>query len=548
MRTLIIITVLLALFFGIFLGSRPLSVPDEGRYVEIPREMVATGDWLTPRLNGVKYFEKPPLFYWFEAVLIKLFGLSEWSVRLGPAFFALLGCLAVWYAGTQLFGSAAGILSAAVLATSTLYYALSRLITLDMPVTVLLTVALLSFLLGTRERAGTGRRMYFYGFYAFSALAVLTKGLIGMVFPAMIIGCWFVVTGEWQVLRIMYLPSGLALFLAIAAPWHILVQQANPEFSRFYFVREHFLRYLTKVHHHYKPFWFFLPILAGGLFPWSAFLLQAARHGMPSSWAARRERSETIFLLLWAVLIFLFFSASSSKLIPYLLPVLPPLALLIGRYLALSLENKGLRGMRLGFNLLLVLTSLIAAVLIAAPRRMPLIQELGLSLRFYAAALFLIAGAVTAWASWKRQRIPRALQAVAAGTAAFFFLAGTLVGPLDHHSIKPIALQLKKTILLPGDGIAAYHTYYQDLPVYLERTVSVVEWKGEMQFGTTVQDTSAWMLDESSFWRRWEGPGTMYLVTSRRNYDTLLRDSGRPYRIVIDTPENVVLANRKASP
>ena len=157
LRDLVLLGVLTALFFGCFLGSRPLSVPDEGRYVEIPREMVGTGDYLTPRLNGVKYFEKPPLFYWFEAGMIKLFGLSEWSVRLGPALFALFGCLAVYYAGTRMFGRLAGLMSACILATSVLYYALSRLITLDMPVSVLLTASLLSFLLGTREPAGAAR-------------------------------------------------------------------------------------------------------------------------------------------------------------------------------------------------------------------------------------------------------------------------------------------------------------------------------------------------------------------------------------------------------
>lgn len=535
---------LLVLFFSLFLGSRPLSVPDEGRYVEIPREMAVTGDWLTPRLNGVKYFEKPPLVYWIEAALIKLFGLSEWSVRLGPALFALLGCLLVWYAGTRLFGPLAGILSAFVLATSTLYYALSRLITLDMPVTVWLSAALLSFLLATRERPGTRRRMLMYGLYAFGACAVLTKGLIGIVFPAMIIGSWLLVTGQWQVLRSMYLPTGLALFLAIAAPWHALVQEANPEFFRFYFIREHFQRYLTNVHHHYKPFWYFVPLLIGGMLPWSAFLVQAVRHGLPGSWQERGSRKETLFLLLWAALIFLFFSASSSKLIPYLLPMLPPLALLIGNYLSTVVSGETKRGTRTGFNLLLFLGSLAAAALIAIPRRMPgALTQMQLT-ALYAAALSILAGAVLSWMFWKRGAAFRALQTAAIGTALFLLLAGSLFGPLDHRSIKPIALQLRK-FLLPHDQIATYHTYYQDLPVYLERTVSVVGWKGELEFGTLVEDTSAWMMQESAFWERWNGPGTVYLMTTRANYDTLLLSGERSYLTVIDTPENVVLVNRR---
>ncbi len=164
MRDLITLTVLICLLFTFMLGNRPLSVPDEGRYVEIPREMVASGNYLTPRLNGVKYFEKPVLFYWLEAFSIKLFGLNEFTLRLWPALFALFGCLAVAVAGARLFGRRTGLLSAVVLATSLLYYGLSRAIILDMPVSILLTLALLSFLMGTHEVAGSEAPALLMGF------------------------------------------------------------------------------------------------------------------------------------------------------------------------------------------------------------------------------------------------------------------------------------------------------------------------------------------------------------------------------------------------
>ena len=114
-----------------------------------------------------------------------------------------------------------------------------------------------------------------------AALAVLTKGLIGIFIPGMVIGAWILLLGEWRMLKTLYLPSGLALFLLIAAPWHILVGRANPEFFHFYFIHEHFERYLTKVHGRYQPFWYFIPIVLLGLFPWSAFLVQAIKHNLP---------------------------------------------------------------------------------------------------------------------------------------------------------------------------------------------------------------------------------------------------------------------------
>ncbi len=183
MRDLMILTVLICLFFTFMLGNRALTVPDEGRYVEISREMVATGNYLTPRLNSVKYFEKPVFFYWLEALSINLFGLNEFTLRLWPALFALFGCLAVAVAGARLFGRLTGLLGATVLATSLLYYGFSRAIILDMPVSILLTLALLSFLMGTHEAPGLKRRLYLWVFYAFAALAVLTKGLIGIFIP-----------------------------------------------------------------------------------------------------------------------------------------------------------------------------------------------------------------------------------------------------------------------------------------------------------------------------------------------------------------------------
>ena len=157
-RDVLLLAVLLAVFFGFELGGRALWHPDEGRYSEIPRAMVASGDYVTPRLNGVKYFEKPALFYWMQAGSIKLFGVNEWALRLWPALLALAGCLAVYGAGRKLFGRRAGLIAAIVLATSPLYYLLARIITLDMAVSVLLTGALLSFLLGVANHPGARAR------------------------------------------------------------------------------------------------------------------------------------------------------------------------------------------------------------------------------------------------------------------------------------------------------------------------------------------------------------------------------------------------------
>jgi len=544
LRDIVVLTVVISLFFALFLGSRPLSVPDEGRYVEIPREMVVTGDWVTPRLNGVKYFEKPPLFYWFEAGLIKLFGLSEWSVRLGPALFALFGCLAVYYAGTRMFGCLTGLLSAGVLATSILYYALSRLITLDMPVSVLLTSSLLSFLLGTREHAGPTRRLFFWSFYAFAALATMTKGLIGIVIPGMILFAWMLIMNEWRILRSMHLLSGALIFLAIAAPWHILVQRANPEFFQFYFIHEHFERYLTKVHGRFKPFWYFIPILLGGLLPWTAFLAQAVKHGIPRAWIDRSKHSETLFLLLWTVLIFLFFSRSDSKLIPYILPIFPPVALLIGKYLAGVWEGLHRYGFRIGASFLMVLYGLFAIALIIAPHYWPEIDMHELRPHLYALAAIQLVCCLAVWTLRRNLGSRYAIGVLAVGTVLFLVVSNTFMPYLDTRSAKELAETLRP-LMKPATEVISYRTYYQDLPVYLERTITVADWKGELEFGSRQEDVSRWMIDEAECWKRWTGPDTVFLVTSKTNYDTLLKNSGRSFFIVEDSRRDIVLTNER---
>ena len=542
---LLVLCILIGMFFAFMLGNRALSVPDEGRYVEIPREMVITGDYITPRLNGVKYFEKPVLFYWLESFSIKLFGLREYTLRLWPALFSLFGCLVVYVAGRRLYGRRSGLIAAAVLATSMLYYGLSRAIILDMPVSVLLTAALLSFLLGMHEVPGPRRRLFLWSFYAFSALAVLTKGLIGMLIPGMVIGAWIMILGEWRVLKTMYLPTGLALFLLIAAPWHIMVARANPEFFHFYFIQEHFLRYLTTMHSRYQPPWFFIPIILLGLFPWSVFLVQAIKHNLPSTWRERHEHRDSLFLILWAGLVFLFFSASGSKLVPYILPVFPPLALLIGRYLSDAWDSRDFPGVPAGYALLLTAQVILGGAMIALPFfwRTPDVQALG----WYpvvAGCTLLMGAALTA--ALARFRGFRFAFIAAAVFAALFLMEANAAAPrIDTKSIKTLAVTLKP-LLKPGDEVASYLTYYQDLPVYLEHRIIAVDWKGELDFGTEIEDTTAWMMDSDAFWKRWKGPETIYMLMEVKIYEALLSSNPRVklYPIAWDK-KNIVLSNRE---
>jgi 4-amino-4-deoxy-L-arabinose transferase-like glycosyltransferase len=568
---LLILSLFLAALFGFKLGERALWSPVEGHYAEIAREMVVSGDYLTPSLAGMKFLEKPPLFYWLESVNIKLFGLNEWSLRLWPAMFGMIGCLAVYFAGSRLFERRVGLISSAVLATSALWYVMGHVINLDMAVSALITCALLSFLVGSVEQPGYKRRFAMWTFFVFSALATMTKGLIGIVIPAMVIGSWILILKDWGILRTMYLPSAVSLFLLIAAPWHVLISRENPDFLRSYLFDEHFQRYFTKPEGPFEQPWAYIPVLLLGLFPWAVFMLQGLRHSLRFPRQQRHQHKEVIFLVLWAGLIFLFFSASSYKSIPYILPMLPPLAILIARYIAAAWESPRISGVSAGSFILLVVLSLSVIAGLAGPQHylerysewpnmgVPRAEATVVSTRLeygdlsaltpyihaQSAILVLVGVSAIVLGFGNRRAFGWGFLSLTLTWALFLVVLNSSLPLMDQRrSVKALAAVLTSQIN-PADEVASYHAYYQDLPVYLQRPVAIVGWKGNLQFGVEVNERSGgWMTDDASFWKRWNSPVTVYMLTEQETYDKLRSESFFKSRVVARGLYDVLLSNK----
>lgn len=546
--------VLLAVIFGAILawrlGSAPLRNPDEGRYAEIPREMIATGDWVTPRLNGVPYFEKPPLVYWAVAACEEILGPSEWSLRLTPALFALGGILAAYCATRRIYGRGAGFWAAIVLGTSLLYLALGELLILDMAVSVLMSATLYCFILGVREPPGAARRWLFYGLYASAALATLTKGLMGFLVTGAVMLLWLAVFNQWRRLRPLHLPSGIVLFLAIAAPWHLLVSSRNPGWAHFYFVYEHWERFTSAGHGRYQPFWFFVPIVLVGLFPWTGFLWSSLRDALAGGWARRGENAEAWFFVTWAVFIFLFFSESQSKLIPYILPVFPPIAVLVGRWLAAVLPSPdAFSRMKGGLRVFGFLCGLLAAALCVAVLRPGVIQNASqaAALRPYAfiMAAVLCVGGIRALIP--RNSASRGHGAVIAMTATLVFLFGILAvaAPIiDLKGTKDIAL-LARAMVRPGDRVYHYHGFFHDFTYYSGRTVGLVDYRDELE--TQFLDPAelkARFIDDGQFRKEWAGPGRVFAVARIRDSEPLVDDPLLRFHIVASSPTHYLFSNQ----
>jgi 4-amino-4-deoxy-L-arabinose transferase-like glycosyltransferase len=521
------------------LGQRDLFNTDEGRYAEIAREMVASGDWLTPRLNGLKYFEKPPLQYWATAAAFEAFGQSEWSARLWTALTGFLGVLAAAFAAGRLFGAPVGRATGLILGGSLMWVFMGHASSLDMGVAFFLSFAVSAFALAQRDGAGPGgRRRWMLAGWAACALAVLSKGLIGIVLPAGAVALYVLWQRDWRLLARLELGAGLALFLAITAPWFIAVSLVNHEFARFFFIHEHFERFLTKGHGRFQPWWYFLPVLALGAVPWTlalpGALVAAARRRPLQSFQPQR------FMLAWCVLVFVFFSVSDSKLFPYILPIFPALAMLLGDWL-LRIAPRALAWLcataALGGAALAALMPLATARLSGD---LPPGMVAGFERWLVVAGVAVLAAGTLATLFARRGRRGTALAWLAIGG---FALTQLLLGA--YQSLAPVysSRQIVERIRPALD--AAKRVYYVQMfdhsfLFYAKRTAIMVGYKDELDTSLTWERRN-YLDTVEDFSRAWRRAAPAIALMPPAEYERLAQ-AGLPMRLLARDPKRVAVA------
>ncbi len=533
--------VLSLLFFTAFfqfLGHYPLIGTDEARYMEIPREMIERGDFITPTLNYVKYFEKPPLHYWCNVLAIKLFGETEFAGRFFGALWGVLGILFVYHLGRKLFGRREGVLAALILGTSIGIIVQARINITDTTLTICMTACLGCFLLAIQENEQHKGR-YYYLFYLFSALAVLAKGLIGIVLPGGVIFFFVLITRRWRLLREMRLISGIVLFLLVSAPWFIIVSMRNPEFARFFFIHEHFERFLTKVHGRYQPPWYFIPILIGVMLPWSFFIPTA----IARVWGERKQAGADIrlFLFLWAAVIFTFFSLSDSKLVPYILPVYPAVALLLGTTCSAAID-RGLSFLKIPAFILSAVTIIMGVGCIAYPHVVsdPKITAGG---GIIMGGLLLGLGVIALINAARNKTMP-----LFAGLAIMALLVGVFAPPTIYarmakdRASRELALLVKEKA--DKNALVAVFEYEQGLPFYSHRRVIVVGDRNELDFGSRQGDHSAWFIENDTFYRLWAGPTQIFTLINLRDLEAFEKTCKPPLILLGKSGRRALIANR----
>jgi len=547
-KDLLWLTAVFGLLCFFVLGRAALDPKDEGRYAEIPREMVLAHDYVTPRLDGIAYFEKPPLMYWLEIASTKVLASGEFAVRTPAAAMCLFGILLTYAASRRVFGRLVALLSTAVLGTAAYYSVFSHILSLDLAVAVLISSTLFCFLLAIREPPGPARRWFFYGLYVSSALATLTKGPIGFLLTGAVMFLWLLICGQWKRLFPLYLPTGIILFLLVAAPWHILAAQRNPSWAHFYFIHENWERFTTTEHARVGPWYYFIPEIFPGFFPWLGCLGPAFYSALRGGWSSRRQNADRWFCVIWAVAIFLFFSKSQSKLPGYVLPVCPALAVLIGQWIA-EVWNTPDAAFRArwsfwifsGFSVVLAIAAIVA-VTIPGKFKIDPAQALALRHSAWALAAVLIAGAIAVERSRRKKDAHSAFSSMALTGALMLGIAELAAPNLWKPGTKSLALIVRYDA--PAEArIFSYHEFFHDFLYYSHRLVDTVDYVGELEPENQHPIPPGRLTDSADFRLAWSGPRPAYAVARKKDVAALFADPTFHYRLLGETRDHFLFTN-----
>jgi 4-amino-4-deoxy-L-arabinose transferase-like glycosyltransferase len=506
-----------------------LAEPDETRYAEIPREMLASGDLLVPRLNGVPYFEKPPLLYWVNAASLRLFGETPSAARLPTRLAGLGTMLLVVFAAR---GSGGGLSAGVLFLAAPMGFLFSRTNLTDGLLTFLFAATLLA------GRAAVLRREERRPWAAMAALAgaaaagaFLTKGLIALALPAAIFLVWAVSTGRLvSTLRTLVLSPAPIVFLVLAAPWFLAVERRHPGFLDFFFVREHFQRFATKAAKRPGPIYYFVPVFLLGFLPGLPFFARGFRRGLRGSDAG-------FFFVVWFSVVFLFFSTSGSKLPPYLFPAIPAAAVLAAR----GLPGAGARGL---WILQAVLATALALLLLLNPELRAHARELHLE------AIVAPAFAALILASWfavlfAARSSGLALTCVAAGWTCLF--AAVAIGwPKTPQARFPgeLATAARNAAAPWKAPIVGYRDYLNGLSWELKSPIPVAAYRGELEpeFEARVEVRDALFWSGERFWTAWKSGRPVVALVRMRDLVEMMT-AAPPARVVRWSGSHAIVAN-----
>lgn len=529
------------IWFGT-LNYRHLIPSDEGRYAEMAREMLVSGDWITPRYNNYLYFEKPPLHIWATALVFQGFGIGEWQARLWSGMLGYLTILLVGFTAWRLYSPRAGLLAAVALGSAPMWVVGGHFNSLDTGLSAYLAAALSSFLLAQASQTAKMRVRWMLGCWVAMALATLSKGLIGIVLPAIVFVVYSIATWNWRIWKELCLFKGLLLFLFITAPWFILVSLRNPEFAQFFFINEHFQRFTQVEHSRPGSIYFFLPFLLLGFLPW----LPQVGSAMLQAWRQHRGQFSSLSLIsCWVLVILGFFSLSQSKLPGYIMPTFPALALLAGYAIDRRLNERS--GLSLSWKVQAIFFVLLGLIgfaflpVIGFEAKADELLAYATYTQWVISALLVLIMLSLLTVLLARRYPLLSIYCYAMG----FFLTCTIAGTGHEalgRAVSGVDLADRVKTQIPLDAtIYSVRILDHTFPFYLGRTMVMVEFPDELEFGVK-QEPMRWVPSLDAFIEHWKNEPTAYALMVPEQY-LALQKMGLPMEEIGRDSRRVVVAH-----